>query len=358
MGERTYSIWGLALLAAVSGALLAVCFPPYGLYPLAWVALVPLLAALARVRRARQGAGLGLVTGLVLFGSLHRYLLMYGGLPTFLVALFQALPVALFGALAVPLSAGKHPMRRALALAAAWVLCEWLRANLGGLSLTIGQLGYTQQPVLPLLQFASLAGALGVSFLVVLVNAALAGALFPARPERGRWAAAFLIAVLMGAVWLWGAAVLRRPLPTGAPLNVAVVQPNVPLHTPVTPEDEQLCLVAYPRWTDLLLAPYGDPASPLPGRPQLVVWPETAFPVALNLQADFEAAAREAARRHHVWLLMGALQVEGMTDSAAFDPPADPHLQHRLALRRRGGAARHLQQDGPGAFRRVRALPR
>ena len=345
----------LAALALLSGGLLALCFPPFGLYPLAWVALVPLLAALGRVRRAREGAGLALLTGLVLFGALHSYLLMYGLLPTFLVALFQALPVALFGAVAGRLAAGRRPLLSAVALAGAWVLAEWLRGNLGGLSLTLGQLGYSQQPWLPVLQTAAVAGVLGISFLIVLVNAALAGALFPVgaafartrataarslalgqrrgvccaadgathaptgeRDLPGRWAALAVALGVAAAAGLGGAAALHRPLPPGT-LSVAVAQPDVFLHTPVTVQDEINCLHEYPRYTDMLMKPYGSPEAPRPGRPQLVVWPETAFPTPLNWDPMFAEAARQTARRNRIWLLMGALDYESPPGATGVD---------------------------------------
>lgn len=315
------SPWLLAGLALLSGGLLALCFPPFGLYPLAWVALVPLFAALARAHRPRQGAWLGFLTGLVFFGLLHRYLLMYGVLPTVLVAAFQALPVVLFGWVGVRVSRGPGALRQAAGLAGAWVLAEWLRGNLGGLSLTMGQLGYSQQPALPLLQTASVAGALGISFLLALVNAALAGALFPTdRRLRGRWATAGLVGLLVATAWGWGTLVLRQPLPAGSTLRVGVVQPNVFLHTPVTLEDAQESLKQYPRYTGLLMAPYGSPEAAHPDRPQLVVWPETALPVTLNQEPAFEEAARETARRHRIWLLMGALEVQPPAEIYASDP--------------------------------------
>ena len=332
MSDRHHSPWLLSLLALLSGGLLALCFPPFGLYPLAWVALVPLLWALARARRPRQGAWLGLLAGLVFFGALHRYLLMYGLLPTFLVAVFQALPWVLFGWVGVHLSQGRRPLRQAAGLAGAWVLAEWLRGNLGGLSLTMGQLGYSQQPALPLLQTASLAGALGISFLIVLANAALTEALFPRdRQVGGRRAALVGVALLVGVAWLWGNHVLRQPLPQGAPLRVGVVQPNVFLHTPVTPEDTDECLKQYPRYTDLLMAPYGPPGAANPNRPQLVVWPETAFPVVLNQEPFFEEAARLTARRHRVWLLMGALEAKGPPELIIRDP-APAHVYNTAWL--------------------------
>lgn len=314
MSERRPSAWLLALAALVSGGLLLLGFPPFGLYPLVWVALAPLLWAVSRVRRPGQGALLGLLAGLAFFGGLHRYLLMYGVLPTFLVALLEALPVAVFGALAVKVAGHRHMLVRSLGLAGAWVLSEWLRQNLGDLSLTLGQLGYSQQSSLPLLQSASVAGALGLSFLLVLFNAAFTFTVAPERAEGcgggcARVLALGLVAACVGLVYLGGYLRLRLPPPTGLGLVAGVVQPNPDLETPVAPEDQEECLRAYPRYTEALMAPWRGAEREAAGRPQLVVWPETAFPAALNTEPRFWGAAAETAQANRVWLLMGALEV-------------------------------------------------
>jgi apolipoprotein N-acyltransferase len=103
---------------------------------------------------------------------------------------------------------------------------------------------------------------------------------------------------------------------------VAVAQPDVVLHDPITPQDQQDCLREYPRYTDMLMArpETGRPGRPVgAGRPQLVVWPETAFPTALNLDPAFAQAARQTARRNHIWLLMGALDVESPPGATVVD---------------------------------------
>jgi len=106
---------------------------------------------------------------------------------------------------------------------------------------------------------------------------------------------------------------LRFSWPSGESIPVGVVQPNVPLHSPVSPEDAELCRMAYPEYTDLLMSGLSLSLTEPGGfvRPELVVWPETAFPTALNLQPDFVSAAARTAMLNRVHLLMGALEARG-----------------------------------------------
>ncbi|MCX7869915.1 MAG: hypothetical protein N2322_08200, partial [Terrimicrobiaceae bacterium] len=71
LAGRAAQAWPWAA-AAASGALLALCYPPFSFGGLAWVALAPLLAALwfsqeAARREWLRVLGLGWVFGLVFF---------------------------------------------------------------------------------------------------------------------------------------------------------------------------------------------------------------------------------------------------------------------------------------------------
>lgn len=300
----------LVLLALISAGLLAWCFPPADRGALAWIALVPLFAALQRAGRPGRGAWVGLVFGLAFFFWLHRYLLQYGFAPPFALAALEAVPAVLFSAVAVPLLRGKRACLSVFALAAAWTLSEALRGGIGPLSLTFGQIGYTQHSHLSLLQFAAVAGTLGISFVLALVNAALAR-LF-ARGVRGAWPTVALTLVLAAGLSLHGLFVLRAAAPPGPRIPVGVVQPNVKLSTPVTPEEVEVCREAYPAYTDLLMSGLALSIDQPNGfrRPELVVWPETAFPIALNQAPEFMATAQRTAALNRVGLLMGALAEE------------------------------------------------
>jgi apolipoprotein N-acyltransferase len=169
-----------ALLAASigSGILVALAFPPFGFHFLAWVALVPFLAALARAGSTKSGALLGLAFGVAFFGLdlswIYQTVVVHGhfhpvlGAVTF-VALVATLSLytALFGfALAVFPKLG-HPS--ALVAPFLWVALEYLRSVfLTGFPWDL--LGYSQAGFLTLIQIADITGAFGVSFIIVLVN--------------------------------------------------------------------------------------------------------------------------------------------------------------------------------------------
>ena len=93
------------LIAAASGALLSMAFPPVGAWPVAFVALAPLLWLLAG-HGPRRGFVLGLAYGLAFHGATLYWILRFGEMAWVALTLVSALWVALFGAL-VRLCAGR-----------------------------------------------------------------------------------------------------------------------------------------------------------------------------------------------------------------------------------------------------------
>src|SRR4051812_37263762 len=85
------------VLAAVSGALLALSFPKFGHPALAWVALAPLLVALRGTTLTRAFL-YGLLTGVIYFtGTLYwitRVMARYGDMQTWVAVLVNAVLVA------------------------------------------------------------------------------------------------------------------------------------------------------------------------------------------------------------------------------------------------------------------------
>src|SRR3989442_15825153 len=85
-------------LAGLSGLLLALSFPRPGLHLLAFIALIPFLAALDRASSGRAALRLGYACGTVFFAILLYWvagvMARYGGLPWPVAAFFLALLVA------------------------------------------------------------------------------------------------------------------------------------------------------------------------------------------------------------------------------------------------------------------------
>jgi apolipoprotein N-acyltransferase len=172
-----------AILAAVSGALLALSLPPFNVEWLGWLALAPLLLA-ARERRALEALGLGLLAGLV-SGVIHvgwhedLHALHFAYLPYLWLAMLIGV-VAACSSLCSVLRAkrGQSSLRWVAFVACAGVAAEWL-TTFSPLPLNLALCQYQQRAIL---QIAAFTGIWGVSFLLWWSNAAVASAIAARRP--------------------------------------------------------------------------------------------------------------------------------------------------------------------------------
>jgi apolipoprotein N-acyltransferase len=267
-----------SLLALLAGAASVLAYAPFGLFPLAFLALAVLAGLLARASGARQGFALGFLWGLGAFLAgvswLYVALNRYGGMPAPLaglaILLFCAL-LALFPGLFGALFARLRPtgvLPPAVLFGALWALVEWLRSWLltGFPWLAVG---YTQTPPSPLAAYLPLLGVFGVGGLVALAGALLA--LLPWRsPRKALPGVAVLVGVMLAGVLLGRVA---WTAPVGEPLRVALLQTNIEQGLKWQPErlldwlDTNLRLVAE------------NPAD-------LVVLPETTLPLLADQLPD------------------------------------------------------------------------
>jgi apolipoprotein N-acyltransferase len=218
------------MLAASSGALLALSLPGPDLGLLAWIALVPLLGALDGLP-LKQAFRVGWLAGAVFFGfTLHWVFVLWPWTSLFIVPGYAllvgllALSWGIFGALYAALSAKLPRGALLLAAPALWVVLEYLR-SLTRFGFPWGQVADALYSQLPAVQVASIAGSWGVSFLAVLANMGLYLGL---RARDWRYPAVALGVV--GLTLLWGSWRLAQPLSQadGPELRVAIVQPNIP----------------------------------------------------------------------------------------------------------------------------------
>jgi apolipoprotein N-acyltransferase len=251
------------LLAAGSGLALWLALPPADLGVLGFVALIPLLFAL-RAARARRGALLGVVFGLAFFGPLLWWLQPVTGVGYGALVIGVAAFLAIFGALVPVVWRDDAPVRTAAAVGAAWALVEWFRSvwPFGGWS-WVG-LGATQHDS-PVLSGASVVGALGLGFLLAALNALLLLAVLRIRRGVRAWAwpagAAIVLVVLP--------AVIPAPRADGLPVDVAVIQGNVPVEIGTASRIIEDAVVAR-NHAELHVSLAADP-------PDLAVWPENAL---------------------------------------------------------------------------------
>jgi apolipoprotein N-acyltransferase len=224
-------------LIALSVGLHTLCLPPWNVWPLAWVALVPFFLALRGARPAR-GALLGLLWGTLAIWGIGYWvpaaLSFYYQQPAWFGALF-ALGASIvfagsyyagFAACACWTAGRTRGATRAFFLSALWVAWELARARLlSGDPWLL--LGYALMPAKTLIQAADVGGVFLLSFAVAFVNAVLSEAL----ADRTRTAAARLrrlapALAMLAALAAYGLVRLSSPLPAAPAVAVAVVQGN------------------------------------------------------------------------------------------------------------------------------------
>jgi apolipoprotein N-acyltransferase len=285
--------WARLLAAAAAGVLHALSFAPFDLPWLQVVALAVLFALTTRASGPWEAARLGFGFGLGWFGlgvswvyiSMHTYGLMPAPLAAAATAAFCAF-LALYpaAALGVAQRLARVPVvRLALTLPACWTLSEGLRGTLlTGFPWLAGGYAHTDGP---LAGFAPLIGVYGVGFVAATLAGALAVLALPHSVRGARayvWIGATVITALAGGSVAGEA---RWTRPAGAPIQVALVQANIPQDAKFTVEG--------------LRRAFGEHWALMQGvRADLVALPESVFPVPLGLVPEqaieaFRAYARE-----------------------------------------------------------------
>lgn len=251
-------------LAAASGLLIAACFLRFELWPLAWVAFVPLLWSLPQAATPRAAAQIGFVAGLTTnlpaFYWLVYTIHVFGGF-SYPLALFFYASLTLYTASQFVLFAlawqrtGPGPL--ALAAPLLWVSLEFLFPNLFPWRMANCQL---HVPVL--LQVGDVTGPFGLSFVMVWISAAVADLVVRRRVVPLIAAATATLAVV--AYGLWRLPVVDRAMASAPTVRVALVQGNVGIK-----EKGDV------RYFDVNLDKYLELSEPRQDSTDLIVWPET-----------------------------------------------------------------------------------
>jgi apolipoprotein N-acyltransferase len=159
-----------------------------------------------------------------------------------------------------------------------------------------GLLGYSQYSVLPVIQIAEVTGVYGVSFVVVAVNAALAGTLMLTW-RRGATGIGVAGALLVG-VLAFGGQRLGEVTPRQE-VSVALIQPSIEQPLKWDPAHQVTTLNIHLGLTRRAAA----------GRPGLIVWPETAAPTALRRDPELQRTLADIVREEGSPILVGSLDV-------------------------------------------------
>lgn len=330
---RALTGWRRFLAAFVAGALSALSFAPFGIFPLlllGFAVLVLLLdSAALEPRPVRSAAITGWAFG---FGQflVGLYWVGYAFLVDSAEHLWQLpfialiLPggLALFIALAcaVAVFGWRENWPRVLILAACYAGAEWLRGNvLTGFPWDVP--GYGWAASLAVLQSASVIGIYGLSLLTILFGASLALLFVPERAKD--WPLPAALTVLFVLLWAGGVWRLGAGIPDVSGVHLRLVQPNVPQ------EDKYIPSLRAQHWRELMdlsLAKNGPP-------PTHIIWPEAAPPflLARNGPALDDIALLTSNDRV---LMTGAVRVE-------VSPGKEPQFFNSFYIFAHGGELLH-----------------
>jgi apolipoprotein N-acyltransferase len=306
-------------VALLSSILLIISFPDFNFWPVAWVALIPLLLVVARRPRPVSCFCLGWLFGSVFFfGSCHWLtysIIHFGGFSPWI-----AYPMLIPGALvlgifpgifaAVLAQAVKRWGAAALFLAPLfWASLEW--ARLGVTGQLWNAIGYSQAFHPLLIHTAKWGGVYAVGFLVALVNAALAYTAL----KRTRNA----VSISVVAIVLLGIAPMTISAGGGSGNDtteaiVIAIQPNVPMDLiKSTAEMSQLRLRHFEMSEAALRNLQDDKLS------RLIIWPESPMNFTYGTDSQFRERLTQFAKENHAYVLLNSQEVapnDGIYNSA------------------------------------------
>ncbi len=289
------SWWGTTLALGLFGSLLLwLSFPPVDLWPLAWVAPVPwLLIVRRRELRGRRPYVKLWIAGFVFWMAILHWLRLPHWATSFgwvALAAYTGVYLPVFvGLTRVAVHAWHWPLM--LAAPVVWTGLELVRAHLLT-GYTTASLAHTQYRWLALIQFADLAGAHGIAFLVMFVAACVARTIpcndtelcakrkgpsgnpltlpSPPKGERGYWALwpIVLLVAAMAAALAYGHARISQEHGRPGP-RIALIQGSIESEVKADPSKNE---VVFREYFDLSRRAVRENSAL-----DLIVWPETMF---------------------------------------------------------------------------------
>ncbi len=328
------------LMVLLSAGLLFLATPPNTIWPLALIALVPLLAVSAEAE-PRKAALLGWLTGTTyyLLSCTWWYPILtraFDWSPIIIVALYLLLNawhglVFGLGTGAVSLLRRRFGLHVVLSAPLAFAVVEAVMP-----AVFKGYIGTTVWRAWPLIQFAEIGGPPAVSAVVVLVNAVLLGLLVGLRrrkmPDPPVRLGALVLVLLVGAGYLRGQWVDSRRHEVPAH-RFGLVQVNSSMYSRAD----------NPNWSQQLLRALGrETLVHLANGADLVIWPESIWPGVIARPATGSAAPEflrtlltgfdgkllfggitedaDGVRRNSALLLSNRGQVEAIADKSRLVP--------------------------------------
>lgn len=267
----------------ISGIFLTLSFPTAELFPLAWIALTPLLVQLYD-ENERFAFKAGLIFGLIyFFGTIYWIyyaLYLYGSLP-FIVSISVVLMLSLYLSLFTAFFCSSYSfiikktlIPASLVAPSLWTSLEFIRSY-AFTGFPWSSIGYSQYKFLPLIQISDVTGIYGVSFLVVAFNGLIADFIIlkkirkfkPLYPSSYVFIGAILLLLVYISVLSYGAFRLHQERGDSS-FKAALIQGNI--------EQDKKWDSAYQKYVINIYKKMTQKA--VEESPDIIIWPETALP--------------------------------------------------------------------------------
>ncbi|HET9136127.1 MAG TPA: apolipoprotein N-acyltransferase [Candidatus Kapabacteria bacterium] len=292
--------WRNRFLAILSGLLLVVSFPPFGLIGgfCAFIALVPLLIALENSTRLRDAFGIGYLAMFVCSlgatywvggfkgeGSVDPFLMAGGVALAIIHPLFLILPILTYDAMRRRFSR----ITALIALPVIWIGFEYWHST-GDLSFPWLNLYNTQTYNTAYIQFIEFTGSFGLSLIILAINillyciirySILTGKVVGVATgitgvkKAVRLKLLFIVVSLIVLPYVYGFSVLNSPASSSSTLKVTIVQPNINPWDKWSTGTEQI--------TDSMFRSTRTAIRTAGVHSDLILWPETAITYPITL---------------------------------------------------------------------------
>ncbi len=290
--------WHSALLLFAAGALMALGFAPYDGWPVIFVSLPLFYLVLTNSSSYPQAAWRGFCFGYghAIAGTwwIANALLVdaekFGWLFPFSVLGLSAVMALWFVVFALLVHAFRARMG-VLLFAMLWVLVELAR-SWGMFGFPWNLLGYMSLASLPFAQGAALIGTYGLSFILLLLGL-LPVIWLGSLAMRKKLLVSLVCFSICGGVYLYGSARLEAPI-TYTQTLLRLVQPNIAQTLKGSKAGQQAAVEVLSRLST-------QPAVPMP---DVTIWPETAYPFTMRIDAPQAMPAIKT-------LITGAVRAEG-----------------------------------------------
>jgi len=302
------------MLCIISAFFLVLSFPKFDLFLFAWIGLVPFLFAIEKKTRG-QAFKLGFFCGLIFFSTtLYWFINMAptGGIPVFLSFLacallssYLSLYFGLFGFL-ITLFKMKNRIANLFFIPSLWVVLEFLRSGLFS-GFGWGALGHSQYQQLAIIQISDMTGVFGVSFLIVMVNVLLKEilqGLFTKQKKNLKTVvlSSIIVGFLLAAALFYGMQrIMHFSSLSNEKARIAVIQGNV--------DQEKKWDMSY--WPEIFEKHFSLTKKAAGEKPDLIIWPETAFPGYLWNEKERFEELKNFVRKINIPLLVGIVTRDG-----------------------------------------------